>query len=63
MSPSEFRRLRRGVLDMTQGQLAAALGISNRTVWAIEKAATDEIEPLYSLAIRALADRALQPAE
>lgn len=62
MTPSEFRRVRRGALDMTQEQLAAAMGISPRTVHEIERR-KDKVETFYALAITCLADRAVQPAE
>lgn len=47
---------------MTQGELAARLGITIRTITAIENAPRD-VEPRYELAIRYLAERAQQPAE
>lgn len=54
LRPDEFRRLRRGTLDMTQDQLAEAIGVSRTTITAIERA-DGQVETRYELAIRYLA--------
>lgn len=59
MTPSEFRRIRRGILDISQSDLAKRLGVSERTVTAIENADRD-VEPRYELALRYLASNAHQ---
>lgn len=62
MKPSEFRRIRRGILDLSQGDLASAMGVSKRTITALENADRD-IDTRYVLAIKYLAETAKQPAE
>lgn len=62
MQPDEFRRIRRGILDMSQDRLADAIGVSRATIAGIERA-QGCVEKRYELAIRYLADQAQQPAE
>lgn len=54
MKPSEFRRIRRGVLDMTQEELAREIGVTSRTITSIENG-NQEVNQKYALAIRHLA--------
>ncbi len=61
MTPNEFRRIRRGVLDLTQEQLGERLGVTRETIVAIEK--SDAVRPVYAMALRHLADSVNQPAE
>lgn len=62
MTPNEFRRIRRGVLDLSQEELAKAMGVTGRTITAIERA-DKEVSKIYALALKSLAANATQPAE
>lgn len=59
MTSSEFRRIRRGILDISQSDLAKKLGVSERTITAIENSDRD-VEARYELALRYLASDANQ---
>lgn len=48
MIAADFRMLRRGRLDMTQGELAGELGITSRTISAYE---SGEAPIPYSMAL------------
>lgn len=61
MKPDEFRRLRRGILDMSQRELAAHMGVTRFTIRNIEKA-SDEVKPIYRLALEKLVDLSQQTA-
>ena len=60
MTSSEFRRIRRGTLDLTQAQLAEKLGISPRQVWLLENGS--KVPTRYELALRYLVGQTAQPA-
>lgn len=60
MTPYEFRRIRRLTLDLTQEQLASRIGVSRRVIIDIENGET--VKTVYELAIRRLADQAMQAA-
>ena len=53
MTPSEFAAHRKS-LGLTQAELAAALGVSLRTITAIEDGSSPKLR-LYALALRGLA--------
>lgn len=56
MKSDDFRKIRREVLNLTQAELAARLGVTKRTIIRIER--DDTVRKIYVEAMRALtADR------